>query len=171
MNNRKPTVADFNKEIHLKFLNKLENIHIESFKDYCKTFEIDLFCTKFFVDPTDKSLNSETEIKQELITFFRPKKLEILEYRYDYYTSKTVKQIANIIEKDTDRVVAYLERIKHTFQNGEVSSLSKYGDIIEMSLVKEISSFKILKELQLVESHLLLSKKVSERITDHNKLS
>jgi hypothetical protein len=99
-----------------------------------------------------------------MISFFKSFKKEILEYRYDYYTDKTSEDISVIIEKDTDRVIAYLERIKHTFQLGEITSLSEYGDVTKKTRVKHISSFKILSELQVIERQILLSKLAKKRI-------
>lgn len=164
MDNKKLTLADFNEEIHLKFDKKHEQIHIDAFKDYCETFNIALFSKDFFDDPSDESLSSEREIKKELISFFKKFRIEILEYRYDYFTNNTVEEIANIIEKDIDRVIAYLERIKHTFQRGEMTSLSEYGDVTDQTRVENISSFKILKELQVIERQLPLRKLAEKRL-------
>jgi predicted house-cleaning noncanonical NTP pyrophosphatase (MazG superfamily) len=72
MNNRKLIMDYFNEEIHVKFEQKTEQIHIDGFIDYCETFNIDLFSKEFFEDPNDERLNSEREIKQNLITFFKP---------------------------------------------------------------------------------------------------
>jgi hypothetical protein len=164
MNNKKLTMADFNEEIHMKFEQKREQIHIDGLKDYSKTFDIDLFCKEFFKDPNGESLNSDREIKQNLITFFKPKRIETLVYRYDYYTNKTVEEIAIIIDRDVHRVIAYFERIKNTLEHAKISGLSKYGDVIKGTRIEKFSSFKILKELQLIERQLSLSKLRNERL-------
>jgi hypothetical protein len=164
MNNRKLTMAHFNEEIHVKFEHKTEQIHIDGFIDYCKTFNIDLFSKEFFKDPNDERLNSEREIKQNLITFFKPKRIEILVYRYDYYTNKTVEEIATIIDRDVHRVIAYFERIKNTLGHAKISGLSKYGDVTKGTRIEKFSSFKILKELQLIERQFSLSKLTNERL-------
>jgi hypothetical protein len=164
MNKKNLTMADFNEEIHVKFEQKTEQIHIDGFIDYCKTFNIDLFNKEFFEDPNVESLNSAREIKQNLIAFFKPKKIEILVYRYDYYTNKTVEEIATIIDRDVHRVIAYIERTKNTLEHAKISGLSKYGDVIKGTMIEKFSSFKILKELQLIERQLSLSKLTNERL-------
>jgi hypothetical protein len=164
MINKKFTMSDFNEEIHAEFEQKREQIHIDGFKDYCKTFDIDLFCEEFFEDPNGESLNSDREIKQNLITFFKPKRIEILVYRYDYYTNKTVEEIATIIDRDVHRVIAYFERIKNALGHAKISGLSKYGDVTKGTRIEKFSSFKILKELQLIERQLPLSKLTNQRL-------
>ena len=164
MSNKKLTMADFNEEIHLRFEQKLEQIHIDGFRDYCKTFDIELFCIDFFEDPNGESLNSSREIKQHLISFFRSEKLEILVYRYDYYTENSVEEIASIIDRDVNRVIAYLERAKNNLEDAVISNLSKYGDVTKDTRVKNLSSFKILKELQLIERQLPLRKLANEKL-------
>jgi hypothetical protein len=164
MSNKKLTMADFNEEIHLRFEQKLEQIHIDGFRDYCKTFDIELFCKDFFEDPNGESLNSSREIKQNLISFFRSERLEILVYRYDYYTENSVEEIASIIDRDVNRVIAYLERAKNNLEDAVISNLSKYGDVTKDTRVKNLSSFKILKELQVIERQLPLRKLANEKL-------
>jgi adenine-specific DNA methylase len=164
MNKKKLTMADFYEKIHPEFGQKSEKIDIIGFIDYCETFNIDLFSKEFFEDPNGEYLNIDREIKQNLITFFKPKKKEILVYRYDYYTNKTVEEIAIIIDRDVHRVIAYFERIKNTLEHAKISGLSKYGDVIKGTRIEKFSSFKILKELQLIERQLSLSKLRNERL-------
>jgi hypothetical protein len=75
-----------------------------------------------------------------LISFFKKYSIEILEYLYDYCINKTITEIATIIENDVPRVIAYLERMKHTFQGGEISGLSKYGEVTVGARIEKFSS-------------------------------
>jgi hypothetical protein len=155
MENNNLTMAHFAKQIDKYFV---------AFKAYCNTFNIDLFHDRFFPDPNNEELSSDREINQELINHFKPKKDKILEYRYDYYTLKSIKEIADITGAEPSRIVSYLERIKHQGISSCIfSGLSKYGDVTLKTRVIHISSYQILKDFQTQERQLILQKKIKER--------
>lgn len=154
MDKRTLTMSDFATKI-----DKYFNVFVE----YCNTFDIELFNDRFLSNPSIKYLSKSTEIKEELITYFKPLRDEILEYRYDYYTKKSIQDIANITGADNSRIISYLERIKSSFDKTEISDLSPYGDVTVETKVKHISSYKILKDFQTQERQLILQNKITER--------
>src|SRR5690606_16670767 len=94
---------------------------------------------------------------------FMPLKEDLLTYKYDFYKMKSVEAIANKVGVYPDRVMAYIERNKTSFTKEQLTGLSEFGDVTLKTQVKEISSYKILKELHIVERNLLLSKNTNER--------
>ena len=155
MESKKLTIADFAKQI---------DTYLFVFTAYCNTFDIDLFNEKFFVDTSRKDLTLDREIKQELINYFTPKKDEILEYRYDYFTNKSIEDIAKITGANPARVVAYLERNKHNFKSDNlITGLSEHGDVTLKSRIKDISSYQIMKNFQLLDRQLILLDSVKTR--------
>lgn len=137
--------------------------YLDVFQDYCQTFEFDLFCEKYLENPSIASLDEKTKIKQELINHFLPLKRDLLTYQYDYFTMKSVEDIANKVGVNPDRVMAYIERNKTRFTKDNIKGLSEFGDVTKKTQVKNISSYKVLKELQLIERQLLLSKNTIKR--------
>lgn len=155
MESKKLTIADFAKQI---------DTYLFVFVAYCNTFDIDLFNKKFFVDASREDLTLDREIKQELINYFTPKKDEILEYRYDYFTNKSIEDIAKITGANPARVVAYLERNKHNFKSDNlITGLSQHGDVTLKSRIKDISSYAIMQHFQLMDRQLVLSNSVKTR--------
>lgn len=134
-----------------------------AFQDYCKTFEFDLFSDRYLEDSSITVFDDKTKVKQELINYFMPLKEDLLTYKYDFYKMKSVEAIANKVGVNPDRVMAYIERNKTSFTKEQLTGLSEFGDVTLKTQVKEISSYKILKELHIVERNLLLSKNTNER--------
>ena len=80
-----------------------------------------------------------------------------LTYQYDYYKSKSVEDIANKIAVNPDRVMVYVERNKTSYTKNQIKGLSEFGDVTLKTEVKDISSYGILKELQLIDRQLGLT--------------
>jgi hypothetical protein len=137
--------------------------NLESFQDYCRTFEFDLFCNKYLENPEINNLDDKTKVKQQLIDHFEPLKEDLLTYQYDFCSMKSMEEIANKISVHPDRVLAYIERSKIRFNKDQIKGLSEFGDVTLKTQVKNISSYGILKELQLIERQLLLSKNTEQR--------
>jgi hypothetical protein len=154
MKSNKLTMADFTNQI---------DTYLYVFVDYCKTFNIDLFNNTFFIDPANRNLTSKTEIKQELINFFKPKKEVILEYRYEYFTEKSIEDISAITGSDISGVIAYIERIKKDFNTDTIKGLSKYGDVTSKTRIKNISSYKIMQHFQLMDRQILFDEMIKTR--------
>lgn len=151
-----------------EFREKVTN-YMRPLQDYCETFDIDLFSDKFLESPFNKTLRNNTKIKQAMIDFFLPLKEELLSYQYDYFSMKSARHIAEKIDSDTVRVVAYLERKKHSFKTDEIIDLTEVEDVSTETKVKNISSFKILKDFQLKDRQLLLKRKTNQRINNTAK--
>lgn len=137
--------------------------YLDVFQDYCKTYDFDLFCDKYIENPSITSLESSTKVREDLINYFVPLKEDLLTYQYDYYNSKSVEDIATKIAVNPDRVLAYLERNKESYTKDQIKGLSEFGDVTLKTEVKDISSYSILKELQLVDRKLMLSKNTKAR--------
>ncbi|WP_146608976.1 hypothetical protein [Gelidibacter algens] len=135
-----------------------------AFQDYCKTFDFDLFCEHYVGNSSISALNDKTKVKQALITHFEPLKEDLLTYKNDFHKFKSVEDIANKIGITPDRVKAYIERNKLNFSKDQINGLSGYGDVTLKTQVKEISSYKILKDLQLIERNILLSKTTAQSL-------
>ena len=143
----------------------LKNISWYNFllEDSCNVFNVNLFKEEFFVDHTEKYFHPGSEIKHELVKYFAENKARLLEYYEDYFTEKSIEDIAIITRAETSAVVAYIERIKNDFTTDNIKGLSKYGDVTSKTTIKNISSYKIMQHFQLMDRQVLLDEMIKTR--------
>ena len=111
-------------------------------KYYCKTFNINLFDNEFFVKKKEQWLNLNDEVTPKFIDYFLARKKELLEYNKDYFSSRTPEDIAIKINADIDDVIKFSSK--------------------KTSVVTNISSYEILKDIQLNNRVKLIKKYGSE---------
>lgn len=116
------------------------DIHFIIIKYYCKTFNINLFDKSFLVKKEGLWLNQSDVVTQKFINFFLARKDELIEYNKDYFSTRTIEDIALKIHVD-------VEEVKHSITKSTF-------------VVKDVSSYQILKDIQL-KNRLKLIKNIN----------
>jgi len=80
--NRKETIE--NPTLYMSLFKFKVTRNLIAFEDYCKTYQIDLYCDNFIENPALNTFDDKTKVKQELINYFEPLKDDLLTYQYGY---------------------------------------------------------------------------------------
>ena len=139
-------------------------VYNNTLNKFIKTYELKIFNLKYLNDYTLKELRDYHEVKDELYSLLISLKNSLREYSSDYYAWKSLNEIAKKIDVDINDLLAFFNENKSelfdvTFTFAEKGKTHKkiYLDIrnweneifTETTQVKKISSYQILKDLQL----------------------
>ena len=134
-----------------------KNINVTQYiiKYYSITFDIDLFSNKYLVNNTSGWISDLDTITPEFITYFTKFQDEILEYEYDFFAIKKIEDIADKINVDVNQILNYLNNRKSYIKS---YYLSENNEFVITSKIEKISSYQILKEIQLENRINLMTK-------------
>lgn len=99
-----------------------------------------MFDKSFLVKKEGLWLNQSDVVTQKFINFFLARKDELIEYNKDYFSTRTIEDIALKIHVD-------VEEVKHSITKSTF-------------VVKDVSSYQILKDIQL-KNRLKLIKNIN----------